>query len=653
MRITYTIDMKYYEVSPVGIIRQDSAAFTYSSPEPLNNGALVEIEVGKKNYNGVIISESRRPSYPTKQIIRTIEDTPLPTQLLNLAAWLSEYYTTHPGVVWQTILPRGLTKNRRERTLNTPERLRDRTNFVLNESQLSALRLIQEMTPGSAILHGVTGSGKTAVYIEATRKTLSEGKSVIILTPEIGLTPQIVDDFSQHFENILVTHSRQTESERHLTWRRALNSNTPLVVIGPRSALFMPLKDIGLIVIDEAHEPSYKQEQSPRYSALRAASVLTSSHTAKLVLGSATPLIADFYTAKETERPIISIPHTAKAVSTPEITLVDMTKKSSFKNHRFLSDELLQSIRASVENGKQALIFHNRRGSASVTLCDVCGWQAICNQCHIPLTLHADTHSLQCHICGAGEKVPTSCPECRNANILHKGIGTKLVESEIRKLFPTAKIARFDGDNTKEDSIATNYKNLYSGAIQIIIGTQVVAKGLDLPHLQSVGIVQADAGLSLPDYSSSERTFQLLAQAVGRVGRSNQPTNTVIQSYQPTHPSVTYGIKQDYAGFYELALTERQKGKYPPYTFLLKLTCSYKTEATAIRNSRSLLKTLREAVPPTVQILGPAPSFYERHNDTYRWQLILKSSRRSDLVEALKLLPVKNWQSELDPVSLL
>lgn len=645
--------MRYYEVSPLGIVRQDNATFTYSSDMSLLTGTIVQIEVGKKHLIGVIVASTSQPHYPTKEILGIIEETPLPEPLIQLADWMSTYYATHPGIVWQTVLPRGLTKKRRERNMSPRPQLRDRTNFVLNKAQGLAVEKISSMPSGSSLLYGVTGSGKTAVYIEVAKKILAEGKSVIILTPEIGLTPQIVDDFSQHFENVLVTHSKQTEAERHLTWKQSLIAESPQVIIGPRSALFMPLRNIGLIVIDEAHEPSYKQEQSPRYSALRAASILAHHHKAKLILGSATPLVTDYYTATEMKRPIITMALPAKEVTPPNLTLVDMTKRTSFKNHRFLSDELISNLQDTFHAGKQALIFHNRRGSASVTLCESCGWQAACTKCHIPLTLHADTHQLRCHVCGVVDRVPTSCPECRNADIIHKGIGTKLIETELRKLFPEVTVARFDGDNTQDKTIAENYKALYQGNIQLIIGTQVVAKGLDLPHLRSVGIVQADAGLSLPDYSSSERTFQLLAQAVGRVGRSIHATNIVVQSYQPSHPAVTYGLTQDYEKFYSYTLTERQRGKYPPYTFLLKLTCTYKTEAAAIRNAKSLAKTLRSHVSSGVEIIGPAPSFYERHLDSYRWQLVLKSAARNELVDALRFVPSAHWQAELDPLSLL
>lgn len=646
--------MHYYEVAPLRIVRASSATFTYASESALAVGSLVTVEVGKKNIEGIIIQKVVKPNYETKSIISVIEQTPVPAPLIELALWMSSYYATHLASVLQTILPRGLQKKRRSGQAKPHSSLRDRTKNVFTDDQHRAIEKISAMAVGPVLLHGITGSGKTAVYIELAKRTLDAGKSVIVLVPEIALTSQLVDEFSHHFGDVILMHSKQTEAERHVAWQNALLSTTPQLVIGPRSALFAPLKQIGLIVIDEAHEPSFKQEQSPRYSALRAASVLATAHKAKVVFGTATPSIADYYLFKHSDRPIIEMTARARTDAVkPSVKLIDMTKRLNFHRHRFLSDELLMQIEQTLESGNQALVFHNRRGSASTTLCENCGWSAICPRCFVPLTLHADKHRLECHICGHRQKVPTSCPECGSTDILHKGIGTKLIESELKKLFPKHVIARFDGDNETGESVEERYGELYNGTIDIIIGTQVIAKGLDLPKLRTVGVVQADAGLSLPDYGSTERTFQLLAQVVGRVGRSSHPTSVIVQSYQPTHPAVTYGIAQDYAGFYHSAITERQRGVFPPFCYLLKATCVYKTEAAAIRNAQQLARELRQNAPTGVQILGPTPAFYERQHDTYRWQLVIKSSRRADLLKLMAYIPPAHWQFELDPISLL
>lgn len=646
--------MHYYEVSPSTLVRPDAASFTYSSTNRLEIGTICQISVGKKILTGIVVKEVTQPDYQVKPIENLLDQPPLPAQLVQTGLWMSQYYATHQSAVWQTILPRGISKNRRQKVRENTSPSRKRTNNVLTEHQSIALEKIDQMPTGTALLHGVTGSGKTLVYIESARRALERGESVIILVPEIALTSQLVAEFANHFQSILLTHSRHSEAERHLTWQAALNSDQPTIAIGPRSALFMPLKNIGLIIIDECHEPSFKQEQSPRYSALRVASQLANSHQAKLLLGSATPLISDYYLAHQTNRPIIDMPSPAQVDTVkPQVTVVDMTKRANFTGHYFLSDQLITDLKQTFEANQQALIFHNRRGTASTTLCENCGWSAGCPRCFVPLTLHADHHHLSCHICASKMHVPTSCPECSHAEIIHRGIGTKRIESELRKLFPDKVIARFDGDTETKDTVDQRYQELYDGSIDLIIGTQVIAKGLDLPHLRTVGIIQADAGLSLPDFSASERTFQLLAQVVGRVGRSHHPTKVIVQSYQPNHPAIQDGVNQNYADFYQRTIAARQKTNFPPFTHLLKLTCVYKTEAAAIKNARALQAVLKSHFGAEVEILGPTPSFYERVRDTYRWQLVLKSRDRDKLIEAVRLLPVQKWQFELDPQSLL
>ena len=648
--------MEYYLVSPIKVVRTDVYTFTYSSNERLAVGTIVMIEVGKSEMVGIVLSSVREPDFKVKQIITKIYDTPLPLPLVQTGLWMSQYYNTHQAIVWQTILPRGITKKRRSSKKLLPKIPFNRTKNVFTSDQKHAIETIDDMTPGTALIHGITGSGKTLVYIESARKAVEEGLSAIVLVPEIALTSQLVNEFSQYFDNILLTHSRQTEAERHNTWQQALNSNEPFVVIGPRSALFMPVQQLGIIIIDECHEQSFKQEQSPRYSALRTASVLADQHRAKVILGSATPSISDYYLAKQSGRPIITMSKPARSDTIkPSVKLVDMTKRTDFTRHQFISNTLLDSIEQTFSrNSKnQALIFHNRRGTASTTLCQNCGWQAGCPRCFIPLTLHADKHKLSCHICGLNMKVPTSCPECHNAEIIHKGFGTKRIESELTKLFPNKKIARFDADTDKDETVENLYSQIHDGSIDIIIGTQVIAKGLDLPNLRTVGVIQADSGLSLPDFGSTERTFQLLAQVIGRVGRSHHYTEVVVQSYQPNNPAILNGLTQNYDDFYKRTIAQRRATNFPPFTYILKLVCSYKTEATTIKNSQNLAQKLRNIAPSDMQILGPTPAFYERVRDTYRWQIVVKSPKRSDLQSLISLVPPTHWQFELDPTSLL
>jgi len=650
----YNDGMYYYEVAPTRIIRAGSSTFTYSSDEKLAVGQIVMIEVGKKQRIGLVMSEGKKPEYATKPISSVLEATPLPGALVGLSSWLSEYYRTPLATTLQTVLPRGIDKKRRPRKVVEHSSVRERTQIVFNKDQAKAIEDINAASDGTIVLQGVTGSGKTEIYKQIARQTIAAGKSVIMLVPEISLTSQLIGEFTHDFPDMIVTHSHMTEAERHHAWKETLESPTPRVVVGPRSALFMPLASVGAILIDESHEPSYKQEQSPRYSALRAASVLGKLSKAKVILGSATPSVADRYLAEATNRPIIRLDNSARSgAQASEVSLVDMTKRDNFSRHRFISNKLIETIEKNIFAGKQTLIFHNRRGSASTTLCEHCGWAAMCPNCFVPLVLHADTYDLSCHICGHNEKVPTHCPVCSSTDIIHKGVGTKLIESELRKLFPKARIARFDSDNKTDETVNSLYDDLYKGVIDIAIGTQVVAKGLDLPQLRSVGVIQADSGLSLPDFAASERTFQLLAQVVGRVGRDEHATEVIVQSYQPTHPVIQFGLKQDYEGFFSYIIKEREKAYFPPFTYLLKLTTIYKTERAAINSAKTLAKELRAQLHPDVHLLGPTPAFYERTRDSYRWQLVLKSPKREYLTAALAYLPTTHWQAELDPSSLL
>lgn len=647
--------MKYYLVSPLRMVHRHDSTLTYHSDHDLQPGQIVAVSVGTKVVPAVIIDSTSKPTFETKAIDQIVSETPLPQPLLKLHDWLATYYVSHPVNVWQTMLPSGLLKKRRATTKSRIQHRRERTHFLLNKAQQQAFLTLSHHPTGTSLLHGITGSGKTALYVELAKKTLAEGRSVIILVPEIALTSQIIADFTGHIDDVLVTHSTMTEATRHTTWLEALHETSPRLVIGPRSALFTPLKNIGLIVIDECHEPSYKQEKSPRYSALRAASVLASAHGAKLVLGSATPSIADYHVAsQQAPETIVTLSELARPQAVlPSVEIVDMTKRLNFHRSQFLSDKLLDQLTTTLKDGHQSLIFHNRRGSAPTTLCENCGWSAACPRCYVPLTLHADQFQLRCHLCNHQERVPTQCPECGGAHIIHKGIGTKRVEEELRKLFPEARIARFDGDNADNETVDSQYQALYDGEIDIIIGTQVIAKGLDLPKLRFVGVVQADSGLSLPEYQSTERVFQLLAQVSGRVGRNEHASYVVIQSYQPEHASVKYGIARDYTNFYTHGLAERKRAYYPPFCYLLKMTCTFKSEAASVRAARTLATALRPHLTKDMELLGPAPAFYERVRDSYRWQLIVKSPKRADLAKLIEHIPPKYWQYELDPGSLL
>lgn len=646
----------YYEIAPIKIIRSNSDFFTYSSEDKLKAGTIVEIPVGKQKAIGVVWKEVAKPEFKTRDVLRIISEN-IPIRLLELSIWMSTFYATPLANVLSGILPTGISKKRRHSKMDEyrpSTTQKSRINFLYTKQQKEAIETLDDIKNGTILLHGVTGSGKTEVYINQAKKTIEIAKkSAIILVPEIALTSQLVANFSQEFSNIKIIHSRQTESEKHKIWTNILHDKEPQIIIGARSAIFAPVKDLGLIIVDECHEPSFRQDQTPKYSALRVASFLAKRPNTKAVFGSATPLVEDYFLAKLSEKnggnPIIKLTKPAiDYAKPPKIKLIDLSQNKS-QPHRFLSKQLLDEIKKTLSENKQALIYHNRRGSASVTECHNCGWQSLCDNCFLPMTLHNDNHILSCHVCGRSKKVPLSCPNCGEAEIIHKGIGTKIIETEIKKIFPEKRIMRFDADSDKSETVEKMYDQIRSGEIDIIIGTQVIAKGLDLPKLKTVAVIQADAGLSLPDFTSNERNFQLLAQVIGRVGRHSDETNVIIQTYRPEAKSIQLGISQNFDEFYTHEIENRRKQNYPPFVYLLKLTCIYKTEKSSTTNSYQAAQRIREKYQNKVQIFGPTPAFYERLGGAYRWQIIIKSKRRSDILEIAKeFQTLPHWRVDLD-----
>lgn len=650
------LTMNYYEVSMVGSVGAYYDVLTYQSEATLPVGTVVSVPVGPKTSLGVIVRKVSRPDFDCKDIVKSVTNTPIPHTLIKLHDWMAEYYATTSGMVWQTILPKRVATKPRFKSVPSATSAK-RTRILLNNEQQQAITKICQISAGTILLHGVTGSGKTEVYKAVAQNTINNGQSALILVPEISLTTQLVNEFRGQLDNVVVTHSAMTDSERNAAWRQILTSHQPVVVIGPRSALFMPIQNLGLIVIDECHEPSYKQEQSPRYHAITVASQLARLSNAKLILGSATPAISDYYLAKHLGKPIITMNKLAVDGATkPDVKIVNLTNRDNFTlESKLFTKALLDAIRQAMKDGRQTLLFHNRRGTASLAICENCGYTLTCPSCYTPLTLHGDKFQLLCHLCGHTERPPLKCPDCHEPSIIYKGVGTKQIEEEANKLFPTANIRRFDGDTLKGEAVQDVYDELRSGKTDIIIGTQTIAKGLDLPHLAVVGVIQADAGLALPDFSSSERTFQLIAQVCGRVGRHELPTTAIIQTYQPQAYAVKYGSSQDYLGFYEQEIIHRKVGHFPPYSYMLKLTCSYKTEQGAITAAKKLASQLHRNYGQSIKLLGPAPAFYERLRGQYCWQIVVRASKRTVLTKIAGQVAssTSNWQIELDPISLI
>ena len=645
--------MNYYLIAPAKTFHSADNTLTYASNEPLQIGQIVEIPLGKNTTFGIVSAKTSQPDFETKEIIRILYPEPLPKHLLKAIFWLSDYYRCPLSTVVQAALPRGITKKRRQSKSAPEAKATKSSTNPLNAAQKRAIADINSNPANTILLHGITGSGKTNIYIELTKQTLAQNQSVILLVPEIALTSQLVRNFQAHFDNVILLHSAQTEAVRHQLWQKSLQSTAPQVIIGPRSALFAPVHDLGLVIIDEAHEPAYHQDQNPKYSALRLAAVM-----AKTILGSATPLVSDYYICKQ-RKAVIELNELAiKSTKTTEISVIDLKNRPDFARSRLLSNQLISSIQKSLDQHTQSMVFHNRRGTAPLTICDQCGWQALCENCLLPLVLHADKYQMRCHTCGRTYPVPTACPECHNASIHHKGFGTKMLEEELHRLFPTARIARFDADTETDLQLNKIYDQVHAGDYDIIVGTQMIAKGFDFPKITTLGIAQADAGLSLPDYSSEERTFQLINQVIGRANRGHQNSHIFIQSFQPDHPLISYAAQSDYAGFYKYLLQRRKQSTLPPYSFLLKLSLTYKTEKATVLNVRKLNKKIiqfsQKSQLSQVSISPPMPAFHERSNTGFTWQIIIKAKARKDLLAIFDSLDKNPYlHYDFDPISLL
>lgn len=645
--------MEFYEVWVSAINLHGKEPLTYSSSKKLAIGEIVSITLRNKKCLGIVKSVSEKPKFKTKEI-ETIENRPTTTkQNLLLLEWLINYYPAPIGQIASLFIPSNLNSKPRTTNIET-KNLTDFELPILTKEQVSALDKIEKSENKPVILHGDTGSGKTRIYLELTKKSISNHKSAIILTPEIGLTPQLARSFEELFANkVIVTHSELTPAQKRDIWTRVYNSTEPLVIIGPRSALFLPLKNIGIIVVDEFHDSAYKQEQAPHYLASRAASKLANLHNAKLILGSATPNVSDYFIFESKNLPIVRMENLAvnQEKSSTDIEIIEINDRTNFSKSAWLSDSLLNSIRISLDKGQQSLLFLNRRGSARVALCQKCRWQALCPKCDIPMTYHGDSHILRCHTCGLKSKAPTSCPDCGAVEIEFRGIGTKALLNEVTKIFPDATVARFDSDNLKNESLNSRFEDIKNGKIDILIGTQTLTKGLDLPNLTTVGVVTADTALFFPDYTAEEISYQQLQQVIGRVGRGHNHGKVVIQTYYSENSSIKATVDKNYSLFYQQQLTERKKFHFPPYFYTLKITCSRKSDKSAENFIRKLHNIIIYS-PLSIEIIGPSPSFKQKQNDMYFWQLIVKAKKRDHLTTIVNTLPGQ-FSYDLDPINLL
>jgi primosomal protein N' (replication factor Y) (superfamily II helicase) len=645
--------MYYYNVWVRSNRYHGSEALTYASAAKLATGSVVEVALQRETVPGLITAPTARPRFQTKPISRVFELPALPAHLLKLAEWLKDYYPASIGAVTQQFLPVHLSAKQLEhapaRSFPTPDlsKLPPLTN-----EQKNALAAMQSRN--TYLLHGKTGSGKTRLYIELTAQAIAEDTSAIILTPEISLTTQLAASFRAVFsDRVIVMHSGQTPAERQSAWLASLQATGPVIIIGPRSALFSPVAKPGLIVLDESHEAAYKQEQSPQYQTGRVAAYLARLSRATLVLGSATPSISDYYLAEQKQKPIIQLLHLAGVTKERSVktAVVDMKDRSQFSRSPYLSTPLLGAIETALGNHQQSLLYLNRRGTARLIMCDQCGWQATCPHCDLPLTYHGDSHDLRCHSCSYHNVVPSQCPQCGNPSIMFKTAGTKAIVEEVKRLFPEARIGRYDTDNTKSERFEQHYEAVHSGEIDILIGTQLLAKGLDLPKLSTLGIVIADTSLYLPDFSAQERSFQLISQVMGRIGRGHTTAHAVVQTYHPENALLQAAIAQDYETFYATELAERRAYLFPPFCYLLKLTIR-RASSNSAETAAERLKSTIETGGYHLRVEGPAPSFYEKIQNKYQWQLVVKATERSEVTRLIADLP-SGWLWDIDPVDLL
>ena len=523
--------------------------------------------------------------------------------------------------------------------------------LVLNEEQKVAVQAITQQighTGNPFLLEGVTGSGKTEVYLQVIQEALSRGKTAIMLVPEISLTPQVTNRFISRFgKKVAILHSGLSNGEKYDEWRKVERGEAQ-VVVGARSAIFAPLKNIGAIIVDEEHEASYKQDSNPRYHARDVALLRAKYNQAVLVLGSATPSLESRARAGKGVYHFLQLTKRANPqAQIPEVEIVDFRDYIGQNEASDFTPVLLEAIKDRLEKKEQVVLMLNRRGYSSFVMCRECGAVDSCPNCDISLTLHMDTKSMNCHYCGFSKVIPHSCPNCSSRSIRYYGTGTQKAYDELAEAFPQARILRMDVDTTrKKGSHEQILKKFEERHADILLGTQMIAKGLDFPNVTLVGVLNADTALNLPDFRSSERTFQLLTQVAGRAGRAEKAGHVIIQSYNPRHYAIVFAKNQDYEGFYAYEMGVRRQLSYPPYYFTVGITLSHKIEAEVIKKSYEVLNLIRSGLSNKVLVLGPTPKPIARTHNLYHYQLIIKYRFEEHLQDVLN--QVLDWTQEKD-----
>src|SRR5438477_4028997 len=648
-----------------------SGLFDYAVPGELIGlievGHRVRVPFGKRSVTGFVYALDQAPAVlELKPIEAMIDAEPvLPAVLGELAGFVASHYLVPLDEVSRAVVPprvravvrRTVKRRRQSRILQKANAVTVSAAIQLEPAQLAARERISVAIARQEsevfLLHGVTGSGKTEVYLALLDEVLAAGGQALVLVPEIALTPQTVGRFAARFPGRLaVLHSGLTEAERAAEWWRIRRGEAD-IVIGPRAAVFAPLPRLRLIVIDEEESSAFKQERIPRYHAPTDARWLARRTRAVLILGSATPSVATYAGALSGRAHLLELPHRAQGRPLPPVTVVDMRKEIATRHFSPLSQELQAAMAGSLERREQSILFLNRRGLATFVLCRDCGQVRECAHCSVALVYHAALGRLQCHYCGSSEPMPRRCPACGSRYIKSFGIGTERVEEEVRRLYTSARVLRLDRDVMKTvDAADLVFEQMASGAADILVGTQMVAKGLDLPRVTTVGVVNADTSLHFPDYRSSERTFSLLTQVAGRAGRGTRASGVFIQTYTPDHPAVRHAQHHDYRGFYREELEVRRSYGFPPFGELIVATYGHRDEARAEGEARSAVEQLSATIGllnlGDIEVLGPSPAFVYRLKDEFRFEVTLKGTDLQRLGE--RLPRGRGWSLDVDPM---
>ncbi len=514
------------------------------------------------------------------------------------------------------------------------------------------IQSIDTLEPLVTLLFGVTGSGKTEVYLQALAHVLEQDKGAIVLVPEISLTPQTVERFRARFGNIVaVLHSHLSSGERHDEWHR-LQKGEARIAIGARSALFAPVQRLGLIVVDEEHEPSYKQEEAPRYNARDVAVVRGRMEGCAVVVGTATPALESLHNAAVGKYAMARMPSRVDHRTMPVLKIVDMRVEMEREGKlNVLSRDLMEAVQARLERREQTILFLNRRGFATSLVCPKCGYVAECRHCSVAMTYHKSSHDLRCHLCGAIEKVPARCPEesCQDPAFRYAGLGTQRVEEVVAACFKNARVKRMDADTTtRKEAYAELLGAFRAGEIDILLGTQMIAKGLDFPNVTLVGVVNADMGLHLPDFRAGERTFQLLTQVAGRAGRGDVAGEVIVQTFTPFHPAIQAARRLDYDGFFDQEIAFRKELGYPPFAHVICLTLRGTDQAAVQRVGERIMEKVRPAWGEEVVSSGPVAAPLARIKGQYRYQCVFRSRRTRTVTTPLRqVLAETKWPRDV------